>query len=125
MVQIADGWTLDVDRGPDWLFVRVHCPADRPDDAPQLAENLWALLQQHFAQRIVLEMDEVSLLHSYLIGQLLLLYKRVYNSGGLLRISGLSPQNCEVLRSCRLDQSLPLYSSRDEAVRGFHARLPR
>jgi anti-anti-sigma factor len=124
MVNIADGWLLEVDRGPDWLFVRLHCPPDRPNDAPQLAEGLWNLMEQHLTNRLVLEMDDVTLLHSYLIGQLILLYKRIHGRGGLLRISGLSANNREVLRLCRLEQSFPLYESRDEAMRCFRAALP-
>lgn len=124
MVNIADGWLLEVDRGPDWLFVRLHCPPDRPNDAPQLAEGLWNLMEQHLTHRLVLEMDDVTLLHSYLIGQLILLYKRIHGRGGLLRISGLSANNREVLRLCRLEQSFPLYESRDEAMRCFRAALP-
>ena len=124
MVNIADGWLLEVDRGPDWLFVRLHCPPDRPNDAPQLAEGLWTLMEQHLTNRLVLEMDDVTLLHSYLIGQLILLYKRIHGRGGLLRISGLSAHNREVLRLCRMEQSFPLYDSRDEAMRCFRAALP-
>jgi anti-anti-sigma factor len=121
MVNIAEGWLLDVDRGPDWLFVRLHCPPDRPNDAPQLAEGLWALLEQHLTNRLVLEMDDVSVLHSYLIGQMILLYKRIHGCGGMLRICGLSPPNREVLRLCRMEQSFPLYESRAEAMRCFRA----
>jgi anti-anti-sigma factor len=124
MVNIADGWLLEVDRGPDWLFVRLHCPPDRPNDAPQVAEGLWNLMEQHLTNRLVLEMDDVTLLHSYLIGQLILLYKRIHGRGGLLRISGLSTSNREVLRLCRMEQSFPLYDSRDEAMRCFRAALP-
>ena len=34
-----------VDRGPDWLFVRMH-GVYRPTN--QLADSLWKLLEQHF-----------------------------------------------------------------------------
>ena len=26
MLNLSHGWTFDVDRGPDWLFVRLHAP---------------------------------------------------------------------------------------------------
>ena len=59
MLQTAAGWGLDVDRGPDWIFVRVH-PRDGFDDAPGLAESVWTVLEQHFIYRVVLEIDEIA-----------------------------------------------------------------
>ena len=85
MLETATGWGLDVDRGPDWIFVRVH-PRDGFDDAPGLAESVWTVLEQHFIYRVVLEIDEIALLHSPIIGQLVLLSKRVHTHGGLLRL---------------------------------------
>ena len=76
MVQAAAGWELDVERGPDWLFVRPRLANAQASDTPQLAEEIWALLEQNFSRRLVLEMDQVPLLYSHLIGQLVWLYKR-------------------------------------------------
>jgi len=59
MVQIAEGWELDVDRGPDWLFVRPRNVGPQATDTPPLAEQIWSLLQQHFTDRLVLELDQV------------------------------------------------------------------
>jgi anti-anti-sigma regulatory factor len=126
MVQIAPGWTLDLDRGPDWLFVRVHPPVeDSLADAPPLADAVWTLLEQHHLHRVVLELDEMPRLFSPLLGQLMLLYKRVYTQGGLLRLSGLSAENQEVLDTARLGERLPTYSNRGEAVMGHRPTQPR
>jgi anti-anti-sigma regulatory factor len=124
MVETDSGWRLDVDRGPDWLFVRVHPPESDDLEAPDLAETIWHILQQHFANRVVLEMERIALLRSYLIGQLILLGKRVHSHGGLLRLCGLSEDNCKVLRSCRLESALPNFATRSEAVMG-RPRQPR
>jgi anti-sigma B factor antagonist len=118
MLEIAPGWNLDVERGPDWLFVRLHCEPDNVWDAPPLAETLWRLLEQHFTHRLVIECDEVQLLHTMLLGQLVLLHKRIASRGGALRLTGLSSQNREVLQSCRLDGRLPSFEDRNEAVLG-------
>ncbi|HZZ74172.1 MAG TPA: hypothetical protein VFE24_18195 [Pirellulales bacterium] len=48
MLTIAPGWTLDVERGPDWLFVKVHPPAGDPFDMPPLAESVWSILEQKY-----------------------------------------------------------------------------
>ena len=125
MLGVASDWRLDVDRGPDWLFIRVRPPEEGMYDAVPLAEQVWAVLRQHFVYRVVLELDEIKLLHSHLVGQLVLLMKRVHSHGGLMRISGLSPRNQDVLHSCRLDNNLPTFDNRTEAVKGVHAQRPR
>jgi len=121
MVSVSPGWELDVERGPDCLFVRPqNVPADRKaidvDDAPQLAEAVWALLEQNFTHRLVLELDRVELLRSYLIGQLILLQKRICAHDGLMRICGLSGANYESLEHCGLGSHFPQYATRNEAV---------
>jgi len=110
-----------VDRGPDWLFVRLH-PGEQQD---HLADELWALLSQHFIYRIVLEMDEVKFFPSLLMGQLVMLQKRVLQHDGALRLCGLSPQCKDALHLCRLDHALPNFECRTDAVYGNMHTKPR
>lgn len=126
MTLLAPGWELDVERGPDWVFVRLR-GADLPDaDASHLAETVWQLMNQHFCHRVVLEMHEVRLLHSRLVGQLVLLHKRLSNTdGGVIRVCGLSPQNRSVLEMSRLDKRFPHYENREQAVMSHRQPLPR
>ncbi len=109
------GTVMKIDRGPDWLIVKLH-PTDEPYD--NMADRLWSLLNQHFVYRLVLEMDYVDFLPSQLIGQLVMLHKRVLKHGGALRLCGLSSECIEALHICRLDQALPHFASRNEAIRG-------
>ncbi len=138
MVHIAHGWELDVERGPDWLFVRprglAHGPLDptHPEmthtdlmDTPDLADEIWALVEQTFTHRLVLELDQIGHLNSYLIGQLMRLFKRISTRGGLMRICGLSPGNQAVLDQCRLSGRLPSYENRTEAVMASRPPQPR
>ena len=98
MLAIAPGWELKVDRGPGWLWVKIERPEAYCVDTPPLAGEVWTQLERHFVYRLVLELDDVEILDSYLIGQLVLLDKRIREHGGLLRLTGLSPLNREVLR---------------------------
>ncbi len=123
--QTGTGWHLDVDRGPDWVFVRLRPDAHSEIDDFELAENVWGILQQSFTYRLVLELDEVPILSSYLIAQLVLLSKRIHSHGGLLRVCGLSAANQEVVHTCRLDGCLPQYVNRGEAVMGHRPAQPR
>ena len=116
MLAIAPGCKVEVERGPDWLLVKIANLDTDISDSPPLAESLWALLQQHLTHRLVLELDEVSVLNSYLIGQLITLYKRIHDHGGVMRLCGLSAYNRQVLHSCRLDDRLPAYQDRQDAV---------
>ena len=111
-----------VDRGPDWLFVRMHSQLDHMDD---VADRLWELMNKHFIHRMVLEMDEVLYFPSLLIGQLVMLQKRVMQDGGALRLCGLTPDCADALHICRLDQALPHFETRADAVRGFSNAKPR
>ncbi len=126
MPAIASGYELHVERGPDWLLVRVACSDPVELDAVSLAEEIWSLLEQHFTYRLVLELDQVSVLTSHMIEQLMQLHHRLEHRGGVMRVCGLSPYNCEVLHACRVDEELLPYQDRQEAVTGqTHARLPR
>ena len=95
-------------------------------DAPPLAERVWRVLQQHFTYRLVLELNEVRLLTSRLIAQLVQLHRKIEEHGGVLRVCGLSAQNREVLHTCRLDDRLTPYEDRQAAVMGYpYPRQPR
>ena len=118
MLAIAPGCELDVERGPEWLLVRVRNLDLSEPDATPLAERLWSLLQQHFTYRLVLELDDVDLLSSPLIGELAQLYKRIEEHDGMMRVCGLSPRNRQVLHACHLDESLLPYADRHDAVMG-------
>ena len=124
-MQLAQGWSVAVDRGPDWLFVTLHCE-DRPDTEPtDLAENLWELGQCHLVNRIVLDLHELPLLSSALLEQLTRLGKRMHNAQGVLRLCGMPEGGEEAIRSAKAARLFPCYPDRDAAVRGERPRQPR
>jgi anti-anti-sigma factor len=118
MLATTPGCELDVQRGPGWLLVRVANLDDAGPVAPQLAERIWRVLQQHFTYRLVLELDQVPLLNSRLISELVQLQGRIEERSGVMRVCSLSPENCEVLHTCCLDDRLPPYENRQAAVMG-------
>lgn len=119
---VSSGWEFEVDRGPDWLFVRPRRVSNEFGSA-NFAEQVWSLLEQHFTHRLVLELSELDYLNSELIGQLVWLYKRVHTHDGLLRICQLSDAQDEVLHISRLGGYFPRFRSREDAVMGN--ALPR
>src|SRR5665647_405208 len=114
MLAIAPGCELDVERGPDWLLVRIGNSDLLEVSETLLADQIWCLLQQHFTYRLVLELDQVRLLNSCLIGQLNQLYRQIEEHGGMMRLCGLSPHNRQVLHACRLDDRFSTYHDRQD-----------
>jgi anti-anti-sigma factor len=124
--QLAPGWHTQMERGPDWIFVRLLPPETHAEAASAaLAEAIWRLLEQEFTYRLVLELDALPLLSSHLLGELIRLSKRIYSHGGMLRICGLSDSNQHVLRLSRMGGQFPHYASRAEAVMGHRPAKPR
>ncbi|MHB0959156.1 MAG: hypothetical protein ACYC6N_01745 [Pirellulaceae bacterium] len=105
---------LEIERGPNWLFVRVHrC---RPGDIEvlSLAERVTAALDQHFTYRVVLELEESVLPCEQLIEELRLLDQWIQEHHGVLRLCGLPPRYAR----SQVTQRFPLYHNRLEAVWG-------
>ena len=120
--QLQDGQSReellrDVERGPDWLLVKLAGPADGAEWAG-LADTLSSLSSQHFTYRFVLDCEELVLIDSALIGQLLLVERRMRQHGGLLRLCGLSAASQQALHQCRLDGRLPHFANRTQAILG-------
>ena len=125
MLEVASGWSMDVTRGPNWLFVRFRISSADWVETDGLANTVWSLLEQHFSDRLVLELNELPYLPSSFIGELVRLYKRIHNNGGMMRLCGLSDESLEVLRLARLDNCFPHYVSREAAVMGARPGHPR
>jgi len=122
MVELARGWALDVDRGPNWLLVKVRGVAEGAPEAPRLADRVWSLLQQHFTSRLVLELDQIDVLDGRFMRELVRLHEHIAANHGVMRLCGLSARNKELLQSGNLDKCFPSYRKPVDAV--FACRAP-
>ena len=122
MSKVEQRREMEVARGPDWLIVRVHV---EPHEAGDFADRIWAMMEKHFIYRLVLEMEDVQFMPSVLMGQLVMLQKRLLQHNGSLRLSGLRPSCEEALHFCRLDHTLSHFDSCVEAVQGSDVAKPR
>lgn len=118
-------WELDVRRGPGWLLVKPARPDFQLAESYPLADDLWSLLERHFVYRLVIQCDNVRALNSHLIGQLLVLNRRICQHNGVIRLSGLSAYNKRVLEIHGLVDRFPAYDSLEEAVLGSWPTKPR
>jgi hypothetical protein len=125
-VTVAQGWDLEVERGPDWLFVCPRSTGNPGDDAPPLGEQVWGLLERTLMHRLVLELGEIKHLDQELIAQIVWLQKRVHAHDGILRVCGLSAENEKRLCAAVSGGQIPLYCDREAAVMcQDRPRLPR
>ena len=116
MTWIAPGWELVWELSQDWLLARLRCQRPSAGDTPPIAQRLWSLIQENKSQKVVLELDGLDILFSYTIGQLVMLQKRLWASSGTLRLCGVSERNREAIHCCRLDNHLPCYPTREDAI---------
>ncbi|MBL9161577.1 MAG: hypothetical protein JNL18_02425 [Planctomycetaceae bacterium] len=121
MADVCEEWGVDVSRGPDWLVLRLRPGKQAPAG---MADKIWSLADRHFVYRLVLEMNDLAAIPSHLMGQLVMLQKRVLEREGALRLCGLSKECAEALRFCRLDQALPNFASLEDAVKGQRRPAP-
>ena len=116
MPNMACGWDLEIDRGPDWLFVRLKKHKHRAHEPAAVGEVLWLLLEQHSAHRLMLEMDQVETLDEKLIGQLAALDDRICEHGGIMRMCGMKPQHRQLLAHNDVGHHFAVYADRTHAL---------
>jgi len=114
----ASGWRVNLERGPDWLFVRLEPDADRARIvvAAGLAEAIWGMISENHAHRVVLELDRVGTVDDGLLDAIGDVGERVRASGGLIRACGLTGSNLGRLKSS--PGGPPHFENRLEAVGG-------
>lgn len=121
VMHTLEGFKLSVDRGPNWLFVKLRPTRHFAADVAHVADELWSIASRHFIYRLVLELEELRQMPADLVDQLVILQERLIQCGGSLRICGLSANCAEKLCDNQLDAALPNYATRQAAVLGDDA----
>jgi len=121
VVHVLDGMKLDVDRGPNWLFVKLRPRGKFAKELPELADRLMAIASRHFIYRVVLELEELRSMPAGLIEQLKELQQRLAECGGALRLCGLSIDCARTLQESDMESALPNHETRQAAVLGCDA----
>lgn len=109
---------LEIERGPNWLFVRVHTCHACSDTYSSLASRVSTALDQHLVNRVVLELGDAAISCEQLIEELRVLDNWVQHRHGVLRVCGLSGRASYRLHRSPLAQRFPVYHDREEAVWG-------
>lgn len=122
MIEFAPGWRLHVDDGLGWLFTRLAVSDDRAREAP-LADAVAGLADARGLYRVVFELSDGLVLHSLVVGELVVLHKRLCLKGGALRLCAFSAYNYEVIRLMQLGDRFQNYADRRAAVEGREQRV--
>jgi anti-sigma B factor antagonist len=72
-------------------------------------------------KKVVVDLTNLTLIDSTGVGALISLFKRTRSQGGAVFFAGLQAQPREVFRLLRLDKSLDLFATNDEAVAKLNA----
>jgi anti-sigma B factor antagonist len=81
---------------------------------------LAALPNDNSPIRIILDFSDVNLISSTLLSKLILLQRRVANSGGKLRLCEMSPVIQQVFRTSNLDRLFSIDRDQRAALDSFH-----
>lgn len=109
------GWDVSIERGPDWLFLRLQ-GGGAIGGGPVLADRLLSMIREHHAHRVVLELDQVNGMDDSLLGALTRVGSRIRDDGGLVRVCGLSTSDLERLKTAGCADALPHFESRCAAA---------
>ena len=112
-----------VDRGPNWLFVRLPPEAltagrHAHGKKAALADRLWELSSRHFTYRLVLELQDIDEIDDHAAEELHRLRRMLAEQGGALRLCGLPAKCSKKLRHSRRSEVLESHDSRIDAVCG-------
>lgn len=107
-------WELTPERGPDWLFVRLEAADAAARASARLTDSIWEMIREYHANRVVLEFDGVNRADEALWESIAELGSRMRDSGGLIRVCGLSP--AEQPQHAADPVGVPCFASRTEAV---------
>ena len=98
------------------LIVEVKRSEEEAPDDLGLADRIWSLLQEHFTNRLVLDLTEIQVLDGNLPEELRRLEALIDDANGVIRVCGLSKSNQDIYRQMPRESRLPVYRDPTDAV---------
>lgn len=106
-----------IDRGPNWLFVRLP-ELKTGATTEHLVDEMWEICSRHFTYRLVVELDDQKEMPKQLAAQLDELRTKLHAQGGALRLCGGNPKCEQTLSGAHFALPLRSHASRSAAVQG-------
>ncbi len=85
-----------------------------------LANSLMPLVEEADGINLVIDFGNVKFLTSAVLGLLIRVSKKVYESGGQLKLCSINPKIFEIFRITRLDRVFDIYEDRLQATQGLN-----
>jgi len=93
-----------------------------PVQIQALEDSIMPLAEQAKKITLILDFSNVKFLSSVMLGVLIRISKRVYETNGRLALCGINPNIHQVFKITRLDKIFDIYENADKAVRQFAAK---
>ena len=84
-----------------------------------LEGSFMPLIEQNPGIQLIIDFSQVKFLTSSVLGLLIRISKKVYETDGKLRLCSISPKILEVFKITRLDKIFEIYPDVDEAMVGL------
>jgi len=84
-----------------------------------LESSFLPLIEENNPIKLVVDFSQVRFLTSSVLGLLIRLSKKIYESEGILRLCGIQPKIYEIFKITRLDKVFDIYPTRQEALEGL------
>jgi anti-sigma B factor antagonist len=84
-----------------------------------LESSFLPLIEQNSPVKLLIDFSAVKFLTSSVLGLLIRISKKVYESGGRLRLCCIQPKIYEIFKITRLDKIFEIYKTRQEALETF------
>lgn len=88
-------------------------------DIQALEDSIMPLIESSDEINLVIDFSKVKFLTSAVLGLLIRISKKVYESGGRLKLCSIDPKILEIFKITRLDRVFDICEDRYEALRGL------
>ena len=85
----------------------------------QIASELYSLVDDQDQKRILLDFSNVKFLSSAVLGLLIRISRKIYESEGQFKLCGINPKIQEIFRITRLDRVFDIHADRYDAVQSL------
>lgn len=88
-------------------------------DVQALEDSIMPLIEETSGTNLVINFCDVKFLTSAALGLLIRISKKIYESGGQLKLCGINPQILEIFKITRLDRVFDIYEDQEKAIQSL------
>jgi len=89
-------------------------------DIVSLGDSILPLVEQNDRINLVIDFCNVKFLSSAVLGLLIRISKKIYESDGQLKLCGINPKILKIFKITRLNRVFDIYPDKDGALKSFN-----